>query len=149
VTGVLLAWVLACATAGPAPTSTCATTGGEMALPELAEGVLVQYQSTDREGESTGFRVFDDGRYERRRSGGPWEPRPRLSAEALGAIRDAVAATVLPVPAEAPSGPQADDATVGVLQLRAAGRERALVLEAGCRVAEVDALFEVLGPRLP
>lgn len=115
-----------------------------MALPTVQDGVLVQYQSTDREGELTGFRVFEDGRYERRRSGGPWEPRPSLSAADLGTIRDAVRAVKLP--AGKTGAPAADDGGYSVLQI---GRSSSLVIEQGCKVPEVDALFEVLGPRLP
>lgn len=58
--------------------------------PPLPPGVLVQSVYVTDEGEESGWRVWDDGRHESRRGGGPWEPFAMLDEQHLTAVREAL-----------------------------------------------------------
>lgn len=106
--------------------------------PGLAEGVLIQaITASDRWGES-GFRVWHDGRYERRQRGGAWVVQTPLDAPRLEALRAAIGGASLAMAAgwHRSSRPgehretgwvQADGATVAI--------------DTECEVDSVDRLF--------
>jgi hypothetical protein len=56
--------------------------------PDLPAGVLVQSLYVTDEGGESGWRVWDDGRHESRRGGGPWEETAMLDAQALATVRE-------------------------------------------------------------
>ncbi|NOY27493.1 MAG: hypothetical protein GXP62_16645 [Oligoflexia bacterium] len=107
--------------------------------------VLLQSQNIDREGEPTGYRLFEDGRFERRRSGGPWEPRDSLSPVELTKVRQAIIASGLLAAAghhRAPSQP--DDATHRELWVRSGDALVYLNIDSGCAVPAEQALMTAI-----
>lgn len=107
--------------------------------------VLLQSQNFDREGEPTGYRLFDDGRFERRRSGGPWEARDSLSADELTKVRQAIVASGLVAAAghhRAPSQP--DDATRREVWARSGDALVHLNIDGGCSVPAEQALMTAI-----
>jgi len=120
------------------------------AFPDLPDGVLLQVQTADREGDLSGYRVYLDGRAERRKAGGPWQERPALAADAVARIVAALDASGLDAVAgrhPAPSSP--DDATWRFVQARVGGQLVALRIDSGCEVAEERALNEQIVDVLP
>ncbi|RME20964.1 MAG: hypothetical protein D6798_19205 [Deltaproteobacteria bacterium] len=120
------------------------------AFPELPEGALLQVQTANREGDLSGYRVYLDGRAERRKAGGDRVERPALAADAVARIVAALDASGLERVAghhRAPSSP--DDAPWRFLQARVNGRPVALRIDGGCEVAEERALNEQIADVLP
>lgn len=106
--------------------------------PGLAEGVLIQaITASDRWGES-GFRVWEDGRYERRQRGGPWVVQPPLDALRLETLRAAIGGASL---AQAAgwhrSTRPAEHSETGWVQAGGA----TVAIDTDCGVESVDRMF--------
>ncbi len=61
-----------------------------IAPPPMPPGLLVQSTYVTEEGEQSGWRVWEDGRHESRRTGAPWELDSTLDAEHLASVRAAL-----------------------------------------------------------
>lgn len=137
----LLLCVLACADrpADGAPDGAPAACAHE-AVPvtpgaDLPEGLLLQTQSFGPEGDPTGYRLFEDGRFERRRAGGPWEPKAPLSAAEVQRVREAIAASELAAAAGRHAHPSSPpDATRREIWVRAGGALVRIEIGDGCIV---------------
>lgn len=62
-----------------------------MSAPAAPDGVLVQSIAVDEEGESAGYRVFRDGRYQTLARGGAWLDGERLDGARVEAVERAIA----------------------------------------------------------
>jgi len=58
--------------------------------PVVGRGVLLQNLLVDARGRQAGYRIYDDGRLERRPSGKPWVSGPTLVAEQVERVRVAI-----------------------------------------------------------
>ena len=114
---------------------------GEPAVPE---GVLLQMLVVDPRGREAGYRIYDDGRFERRSVGGAWVSAPALTTEQQQAARAAIRSAGLErlEPRYEPATREVDDGN-SVLHVDASdgGARRSVAVVRPCKVAEVDALI--------
>lgn len=133
----------------PPSSAACARTEASVRAPEISEGLLLQSENINSEGEATGYRLFEDGRFERRRASGPWEPKEPLSAASVQGVRDAIDASGVGAAAgrhasSLPSG----DATRREVWVRVDGALVALVVGDGCVVEAEQRLASAIAALL-
>ena len=112
-------------------------------VPTVPQGVLLQNLVVDARGREGGYRIHDDGRFERRSVGGEWQEAPTLAPAQVTAVRTAIGDAGLSrlEPRYEPAAAPADDggSTLHV-HARVDGAVRHVAVVRPCRVAEVDAL---------
>jgi hypothetical protein len=106
--------------------------------PAFPPGVLLQSIFVDARGRESGYRIFHDGRYQSRTTGGAWTDGPALDEHRLAAVRQAVAAAGLEHLQPYYAAPEADDGGVLWIQIGENDPPRAVAIESPRRVPEVD-----------
>ena len=121
-------------------------TGGQMSDgPVVGSDVLLQNVLVDGRGRQAGYRIYDDGRLERRPIGKPWVSGPTLVREQVERVRGAIRGSGVDrlEPRYEPTPAQRADAEGVVLHLHAEvdGAPRTVAVVRPCRVPAVDALI--------
>lgn len=117
--------------------------------PALPEGALLQSLVLAADAPPVGFRVFEDGRFERTRDGLQWESISTLPAERIQALRAALEAGGLEQLQPCYRASQAaDDAVSMSLQARVGGEVVGVVVEKPCKVEAFDEIYQKIGPLL-
>ena len=100
-------------------------------VPTVPQGVLLQNLVVDARGREGGYRIHDDGRFERRSVGGEWQEAPTLAPAQVTAVRAAIGDAGLSrlEPRYEPAAAPADDGG-STLHVHA-GRQLARVEAAG------------------
>jgi hypothetical protein len=113
--------------------------------PVVGEGVLLQNVLVDAHGRQAGYRVYDDGRLERRPFGKPWVSGPTLVHEQVERVRVAVRGAGVDrlEPRYEPTAAQRADAESMVLHLHTEidGAVRNVAVVQPCKVPAVDGLI--------
>jgi hypothetical protein len=112
--------------------------------PAVPNGVLLQNVLVDPHDREGGYRVYEDGRIERRSMGREWVQEAPLASEQVQNIRTAIRDAGLERLRDRyePDAPPADDggSTLHVHALRE-GRVQHVAVVRPCRVPELDALI--------
>jgi hypothetical protein len=107
--------------------------------------VLLQNVLVDARGRQAGYRIYEDGRLERRPIGKPWVSGPTLVREQVERVRGAIRGSGVDrlEPRYEPTPAQRADAEGVVLHLHAEvdGAPRTVAVVRPCRVPAVDALI--------
>ena len=113
--------------------------------PVVGDGVLLQDVLVDARGRQAGYRIYDDGRLERRPSGKPWVSGPTLVREQVERVRGAIREARIDQlePRYEPTAAQRADAESMVLHLHTEidGAVRNVAVVRPCRVPAVDGLI--------
>ena len=113
--------------------------------PVVGEGVLLQNVLVDARGRQAGYRIYDDGRLERRPSGKPWVSGPTLIREQVERVRGAISEARIDQlePRYEPTAAQRADVESMVLHLHAEidGAVRNVAVVRPCKVPAVDGLI--------
>jgi uncharacterized protein (DUF2461 family) len=113
--------------------------------PVVGEGVLLQDVVVDARGRQAGYRIYDDGRLERRPSGKPWVSGPTLIREQVERVRGAIREAGIDrlEPRYEPTAAQRAEAASMVLHLHTEidGAVRNVAVVRPCKVPAVDGLI--------
>jgi hypothetical protein len=113
--------------------------------PVVGEGVLLQNVLVDARGRQAGYRIYGDGRLERRPLGKPWVSGPTLVTEQVERVRVAIRGAGVDrlEPRYEPTPAQRADAESMVLHLHTeiGGAVRNVAVVRPCTVPAVDGLI--------
>jgi hypothetical protein len=113
--------------------------------PAVADGVLLQNLLVDARRQEIGYRIYDDGRFERRAAGKPWASGPTLTPARLERVRNAIGeAGIDRLEARyEPTTPRNPDANTVVLHVHAVvnGAAHSVAVVQPCKVPAIDALI--------
>jgi hypothetical protein len=148
---VLVGFIAACSGTQAAdraarPNQSACRTGGQMSDgPVVDNGVLLQNVLIDGRGRQAGYRIYDDGRLERRPTGKPWVSGPTLTTEQVERVRGAIRGAGIDKLESRyePTAAQRGDGDAVVLHLHADvnGAVRNVAVVRPCKVPAVDALI--------
>jgi hypothetical protein len=113
--------------------------------PAVADGVLLQNVLVDGRRQEIGYRIYDDGRFERRAAGKPWVGGPTLTPAHVQRVRSAIGQAGIErlESRYEPATPAKADGDPVVLHLHAAinGAQRDVAVVQPCKVPGVDGLI--------
>lgn len=113
--------------------------------PVVGGGVLLQNLLVDARGRQAGYRIYDDGRLERRPSGKPWVSGPTLVPEQVERVRIAIRGAGIDrlEPRYEPTPAQRADAESVVLHVHTEidGAVHNVAVVRPCKVQAVDGLI--------
>jgi hypothetical protein len=113
--------------------------------PVVGGGVLLQNLLVDARGRQAGYRIYDDGRLERRPSGKPWVSGPTLVPEQVERVRTAIRGAGIDrlAPRYEPTPAQRADAESVVLPVHTEidGAVHNVAVVRPCKVQAVDGLI--------
>ena len=125
--------------------SACRTGARVSDGPVVGDGVLLQDVIIDARGRQDGYRIYDDGRLERRPSGRPWVSGPTLTTEQVQRVRGAIRVAGIDklAPRYEPNPAQRADVDAVVLHLHAEVNDtiRNVAVVGPCKVPAVDVLI--------
>ena len=125
--------------------SGCRTGAAMSDGPVVGTGVLLQDVVVDQRGRQAGYRIYGDGRLERRPSGKPWVSGPTLVSEQVDRVRSAIRGAGIDrlEPRYEPTPTERADAQSMVLHLHTEidGAVRDVAVVRPCKVPAVDGLI--------
>lgn len=122
----------------PPTAAECVAAAPPASAPAFAAGLLYQWTGTNAEGESSGLRIYQDGRIERQRRGQGWESMSSVSVEKLSGLQAAVA-TVQSGAYQRSTPP--DGGSVQWVQVQGASGPQSVYIGPGCEVAALADVF--------
>lgn len=111
--------------------------------PDVPEGVLLQVLLQDNVHDRTsGYRIYQDGRYESRPQGQDWAIGSPLTREQLATVEQAIQAANLATlaPLYQPQQPEDDGDQILWTQVIQAGKPHSVAIQGSCRVPAIDTL---------